>query len=279
MPLKGFDKFHEKLPILAGKRIIAIPIYVLTILFLLISIIIQVYDLPISGNVESDWYPILAVIIIECIGLIMVYQMWLWRDYLKAKYQQSSYQRIFLIGFGGILIIITMAFNGFNAAPKMSNPILHTSIPLLFGWNFDIIEILQKSLGILFLVLGLGTMLRSIVTFGFDYMTVVYLYFPEESQIQNHEIYSVLRHPTYAGLIYICFGGLIFNFTLFHVFYFLIYVVVFGIHILFVEEKELIKRFGESYDKYRKSIPAILVRPNAWGIYLRFLLGLKKKSD
>ncbi len=50
--------------------------------------------------------------------------------------------------------------------------------------------------GIVFLV-GLLVVRSSILTFGIDYMTVVYLYFPEESEVKNHEIYSVVRHPVY----------------------------------------------------------------------------------
>jgi len=43
---------------------------------------------------------------------------------------------------------------------------------------------------------------RAISVFGIDYMAVVYLYFPEESEVIENETYSVLRHPTYAGLIF-----------------------------------------------------------------------------
>jgi len=48
-------------------------------------------------------------------------------------------------------------------------------------------------------------------------MTVTYLYFPEESKIQNHEIYSVLRHPMYAGALLLGLGGMFSTLTLYSV--------------------------------------------------------------
>ena len=114
---------------------------------------------------------------------------------------------------------------------------------------------------------------RALETFGIDYMTVVYLYFPEESELQDHKIYSVLRHPTYSGVLLISLGGMIAQLTLYSISFFLILYMGMYIHIHFVEEKELIKRFGDSYKEYRKKTPAFFVHPKKGGIFLKFLLG------
>ena len=107
-------------------------------------------------------------------------------------------------------------------------------------------------------------------------MTVIYLYFPEESKIQNHKIYSVLRHPTYTGALLVGLGGMFSTLTLYSVIFFIVYLVAFYIHIHFVEEKELIARFGPSYQGYMNKVPTFFVNPDKLGAFLGFLLGATK---
>jgi protein-S-isoprenylcysteine O-methyltransferase Ste14 len=107
-------------------------------------------------------------------------------------------------------------------------------------------------------------------------MFVVYLYFPEESQIQENEIYSVLRHPVYAGGLLIALGGAFLTFTLFSFATYLILLIGFYLHVHFVEEKELIQRFGDSYREYRMKVPAFFVSPKSIRVFFSFLL---KKND
>ncbi|MHA1731921.1 MAG: methyltransferase family protein [Promethearchaeota archaeon] len=129
-------------------------------------------------------------------------------------------------------------------------------------------------------VFGLGTCVvggltvrAALATFGLDYMGLVYLYFPEESELQDHEIYSVLRHPTYVGAMVICAGGMLLQFTPYSVLFFAIQVTGFHAHVRLVEERELVRRFGDSFLQYRKSTPAFFVRPKNWGKFLRFIAG------
>ena len=112
---------------------------------------------------------------------------------------------------------------------------------------------------------------RAIQVFGVDYMAVVYLYFPEESHIQENEIYSVLRHPAYASLLIIALGGTFHTFTILSIAAFLAFLLGFYVHIYLVEEKELIQRFGDSYKSYQKKVPAFFIRPKDINIFLRFL--------
>jgi protein-S-isoprenylcysteine O-methyltransferase Ste14 len=119
--------------------------------------------------------------------------------------------------------------------------------------------------------IGLLTCTRAIQVFGFDYMVVLYLYFPEESKIQENRIYSVLRHPTYAGAILIAQGGTFFTFTFLSFATYVLLLVGFCLHVHFVEEKELIKRFGDSYRNYRQKVPAFFINLNNLSVFLRFL--------
>jgi len=112
--------------------------------------------------------------------------------------------------------------------------------------------------------------IRALQTFGTDYMSVVYLYFPEESKIQNHEIYSVIRHPTYGGYLPPGLGGLFFTFTLYSIIFYLMFLLSFYLHIHFVEENELLTRFGQLYREYLKNAPAFLLNLINKGFFSAF---------
>ena len=287
MKPKGFDKFREKLPALRGKRFVLIPIF--TILWVILIFLTLFWFLGLSTDItlqilgiNFNWLvPILGFLIIEFGGLFLAYQMWYWRDRMKAKYQQTSYQHIFFFGWAGILCMIFLGF--FQIIPLIfSNPSLNSiesvrffNQPLSQFWftNTAIFDIFRIISGITIAIVGVTTVAQALLTFGIDYMTVVYLYFPEESTIQNHKIYSVLRHPAYASLIYLSFAGILIQFSLYSIIFFLCYLSGFLLHIYRVEEKELIQRFGESFKAYRKQVPALFVRPRHWKTYFKFLIG------
>ncbi|MFX0011662.1 MAG: methyltransferase family protein [Candidatus Hermodarchaeota archaeon] len=287
MKLKGLDKFLDKIPKFSGKKILFLPIYVIVVLIL--SLMVQIYFdilpslLPVNGPLEyfTTMFPVLGVTIIGVIAIILVYQMWSQRERLRAKYGQLSYQRIFLAGFAGVVLLFSIVVNNFIAFYQW-NPVFWTQFPfsifatpltsfispisLLFGY-------IRFFLGVLLCILGAATMGRAILTFGFDYMTVTYLYFPEESELQDHQIYSVLRHPAYSGILIVCLGGTIIQFTIYSILCFLILYFGMFIHIHFVEEKELIIRFGNSYVEYRRKTPAFFAHIRDWGSFFRFILG------
>jgi protein-S-isoprenylcysteine O-methyltransferase Ste14 len=225
-------------------------------------------------------FPLFGVMIMESIGFFLIWQIWHWRDYLKAKYGPTSYQRILLVGFAGILWIITIAVNQYipyyTFAEKFwtSSPLQILGLPLenFFGIASSIVSYVKDTLAIILTIIGLLTCTRAVQTFGIDYLIVVYLYFPEEGQIQDKEIYSILRHPVYAGALFIALGGAFLTFTLFSFATYLILLIGFYFHIHFVEEKELIQRFGNSYRQYRGKVPAFFVRPKNICVFFSLLL-------
>jgi len=289
VPPKGFDKFREKIPALAGKKIVILPIYILCMIIAAFAAYLTFDSLPdllLSSGMNIillSFFPLFGVLIVGGVGFILVYQMWLWRDHLKAKYGPTSYQRIFLFGFGGVVWVITLGINQYIAffkyAPAFwaASPlnILATPLDTLLGVAAPIVFNLKVIVAVILLVVGILMFVRALQVFGFDYMTVVYLYFPEESEIQENEIYSALRHPTYAGALIIGLGGTFFTLTVFSFVSFAIFLLGFYIHVHFVEEKELIQRFGDSYAEYRKKVPAFFVNPRKIGTLLGFLFKRK----
>ena len=286
MKIKGIEKFREKVPILSGKKIFWLPLYALSILSLAIFVMIRFDSIP--GMAKSSginpillsFFPLIGELIVCTVGFVLVYQMWFWKDWLKTKYGRFSYLHIFPVGFTGIACVLSLSVNlfihywSFSSSFWMSSPLKFFTIPLEgYCYALGVVVFWVKiALSVFFSGLGITMIIRSLQTFGFDYMTVIYLYFPEESKIQDHKIYSVLRHPTYTGALLIGLGGMFSTLTLYSVIFFIVYFAAFCIHIHFVEEKELIKRFGASYQEYMKKVPAFFVKPNKLGIFLGFLL-------
>ncbi len=287
MKIKGLHEFQEKVSFFTGKKILLVPIYFISIFT--ISFLIQFsFDLlPIiffENGIKNEiiiLFPILGIVLMGCCGLFLVYQMWSRKDRLKAKYGQLAYQKIILIGLTGLSVIISISIHNWIPFYRLNSiylsyyplSLFSTPLPLYFTSMYSLFSIFQLILGIFFLVIGILMTLRAVSTFGIDYMALVYLYFPEESKLQDHEIYSVLRHPAYASLVLICMGGMLFQMTLYSIINFIFYYFLFNIHIHFVEEKELINRFGNSYKDYQKRVPAIFIRPKNWKIFFKYLLG------
>ncbi|MEJ2249688.1 MAG: methyltransferase [Candidatus Lokiarchaeota archaeon] len=291
MKLKGIDKFREKLPDYKGIKFAIIPITVIISICISYLILILFYNLPILLNSSIPnsigfLFPIFGVMLVEIIALILVYQMWYWKDYLKNKYGPKSYQKIFFVGFFGIVMMICLGFNNLviirslNPSFWLNYPfsIFAQSLSSIFNIDSPIFEEIRITVGVIIVIIGFLTMVRSLFTFGIDYMTVVYLYFPEESKVETHKIYSVLRHPAYAGLIYICTGGTIIQFSIYAIIFLSLYILGFLVHILLVEEKELIKRFGQSYTEYQKDVPAIIAHIKKWPQFFKFLLSGEKEN-
>lgn len=53
--------------------------------------------------------------------------------------------------------------------------------------------------------------------------------------------------------------------------FFLIFIIAISIHLKFVEEKELIQRFREEYEKNKESVPAFIVRFKDLKKYFSFI--------
>lgn len=286
--IKGYGKFVEKIPLFAGKGIVWLFLYLFAIIATVSSELILFYSLPdilLRAGVNGlflAFIPPIGVLTVELIGFTFVFQLWRLRDRLKARLGPRSYRRVFPLGLLGISHVMLVAFHQFvpyyRFSPTFwqSSPLSILATPLdsfitgpLTGWLSPLITVIS----IILLLTGILMALRALLTFGFDYMTVVYLYFPEESTIQNHKIYSILRHPAYTSILLVNLAGMLFTLTPISIILFFFYLLGFWCHVHFVEERELIARFGDSYAQYRKSVPPFFVKPEDFGKLLAFLVG------
>lgn len=286
MKIKGMDRFHEHLPNYPGKKIrffarLAAISALLSIFFMLVMD--GIFRLLFYGDlliILSPFGPILGVGIVELTGFLLVYSFWKKKDKLLQKLSNKAYQKALIYALIGIPCVLTVMIHTYfptdffipiSSMDSVTGFLSRSITEFFIGVN--ILDITIRSIiGFLLLCVGETTILRSLKVFGMDYMGLVYVYYPEESEVQRHEIYSILRHPTYFAIFIIALGGVIFRFSLYSIIFYVMLICGMMIHVRYVEEKELIKRFGDSYRDYQKNVPAILFKPKDLTKFIKFLI-------
>lgn len=284
MKLKGMEKLREKLPDYSGRKILQIPLKALIIAILAYLFLIGLDILPriFSGIsilvMVEPFLPIIGTLLVATIAIWLIGTVWSRKDNMKSEFGDRAYQMMIPKGLTGIAMIIPIIFHAFTSIrslpplPPVNDLTTFLANPLLqfVGVTMDLDVGLRLVLSGIFLVLGMLVVRSSFLTFGIDYMTVVYLYYPEESEIQEHEIYSVVRHPTYMGALFLGAAGMFFRFTFYSILFFVIFYLLFRIQIR-REEIELITRFGDGYREYKERVPTIHVRSRDLRKFFKFL--------
>ncbi|MHA2142554.1 MAG: methyltransferase family protein [Candidatus Thorarchaeota archaeon] len=286
MKLKGIEKLREKLPAYPGKRIALLPlgaafVSLLGYLFLIILDVLPRFFSDIEALAMIEPYlPILGSLLIMALAFMLIGQVWNAREKMKAEYGDLAYQKMLPRGLAGVFLVPPLIFHQLTSIRSLlpGPPVNELTIQ----WSQSILPVMgippelevwvRMIVSSVIFILGLLTMRSAILTFGVDYMAVVYLYFPEESEIQDHEIYSVIRHPTYFAGVLLGIAALIFRFSVYSI---LMFIIVFALFWLQArrEEKELVDRFGESYEEYMRRVPRFLLRSKDIRLYFSFLRG------
>ena len=201
------------------------------------------------------------------------------RNKYLEKNRALAYQKAFKFVVTGVPMVISIAIHSFFPTdliiPYQNNQSISwfLAIPISdIFFNFSVVWFsIRLLLFFVIMGLGIGIIRRTLTTFGIDYMGLVYVYYPEDSRLQNHEIYSILRHPTYHSVMLFIIGSFFFRSSVYSIIYFLIFLIGINIHIRLVEERELIKRFGEIYIKYRENVPAFFVKLKDLKKYFSFI--------
>jgi protein-S-isoprenylcysteine O-methyltransferase Ste14 len=292
MHLKGMEKIREKLPGYHGWRLAVLPLLMLGMMMLGLTLLLFVDILPriliqlsFLALVEP-LLPIGAMTILLYFGLWLVWGVWRKREELQAELGELAYQRVIPRGISGIGLLFACLVHMFVSVRSLPprppvnelTTLFSQSLLPLAGIPNDLDVSLRIVLGSFFVLLGLLTMRRAVLTFGIDYMIVIYLYFPDESEIQQREIYSIIRHPTYFAGILLGLAAILFRMSIYTIIFFVLFYAAWRAQIS-VEEKELVERFGEGYSDYMKRVPGLRVRPRDFGAYARFLLGRSRDEE
>lgn len=281
--MKGWDAWRRKVPDYQGSRMGILLLFFLSsaiigqgYLVLLESLPFLLPDVGVVRRFEAA-LPLVGTGTLVAIGFYFIAQVWLRRDGFLAENRETAYQRALPFGLVGIGCVFTTILNGFVPIYQLSQPGLQHELSILLstplagsgstGWP------LRAVLGIAVFGLGLLHTRRSLRTFGMDSAALVYLYYPEESSMESHDIYSVIRHPIYTGWLLWMAGGTLFRLSLYGLLDFILFTAALILWLRWFEEPELIDRFGEDYREYRQEVPAFFPRPGSLRAYLRFLLG------
>jgi protein-S-isoprenylcysteine O-methyltransferase Ste14 len=199
---------------------------------------------------------------------------------MKEEYGALAYQKILPRGVTGAWLMVSISVHAFFSVrslpprPPVNDLTIDFSKSALshLGLPIEIDLAIRISLAIVLVILGFSTIARAGLTLGIDHGLLVYVYFPEESEIQEHAIYSVIRHPVYFGGILLAAAAFALRLSLYSFLLFILLYIFLRIHI-YVEEGELKERFGDGYKEYMSKVPGLFVKPRNFSTYIRFLRG------
>ncbi|MFZ5857431.1 MAG: methyltransferase family protein [Chloroflexota bacterium] len=251
MELKGIEQLRARAPDLnTTGGVIRMVLYSLAWIILFTLYFIFTDPIP-TWSIDSQ-------IVVIMLGFVWLSLFISRKNVYKQKYGNLAYRNACAhFAIPGLMIVFSAAAH----TAYMNGP----SIP--HGWWTDIIT----PLGWLMILIGAGLAIRGVLAFGVDNITMLYVYFPEDGRIVDSNIYSVLRHPVYAGVLRVVIGlGLLNGNANALAFIILLPLLVFS-WLRLVEEKELIERFGQSYLDYRARVPAFWPRLRDLPSFFRFL--------
>ena len=240
MELNGMENLRKHVPDLntPGGRL-KVGLYVLFWFALVTGYFILTDNIP-TWSIDSQ-------IIIIAVGFLILNFFFSRKQVYQQKYGDLAYR--FACAHYGIpglaLILSAVAHTAYMNGPHVPT-----------GWWTNIFVVL----GWIMVTLGAGLWIRSILAFGFDNLALLYVYFPEQGRFIDANIYGVLRHPVYAGVLRVIIGLALLNGNANSIAF--IFFAPLGLFswVRLVEEKELLERFGDSYAKYRKRVPAFWPR-------------------
>lgn len=184
---------------------------------------------------------------------------WRRREYRK-KYGDRSYRNAFLHFMlpGLPLMFAAIAHNLYLPGERVR-----------LGWAMPTVSII----GLYLFITGILLYVLAYIAFGADNLAMLYVYFPAESRLVNSSIYSILRHPAYSGAIRIGMAFGLWRGTWFSILFGLFMPIGLTLWLRLAEEPELIERFGQSYEEYRRKVPAFWPRVQDLAKFWRFLVG------
>ena len=83
--------------------------------------------------------------------------------------------------------------------------------------------------------------------------------FKPENHMVRDGIYSHLRHPLYLSMLLFAYSAILATLSMELVVYAFLITLCYAI-IIPVEERELVRRFGKSYETYKNRVPALIPR-------------------
>ncbi len=255
MAIKGLDQLRRHLPD------IITPVDVLR--FFVPSIFLWALMMVLSITMHFLWpfWQLLAEIVLGSLGFGLLALFFRYRQYFKSRFGPLAYSRAAsLLGFPGVTMIGYMIAHIRDFPASMMPRYWEITVLAVVGW--------------VSIVNGVLLAVRTVQTLGVDNLTMLYVYFPEESRLADHKIYSIVRHPAYGAVLCIVFGVALLSNSWLALACAFLFTMGLWSWLRLVEEKELIQRFGPAYISYRQRVPAFIPHlGNLSGLFIFIISG------
>ncbi len=286
MKIKGLDNVRRRLPDHPGHRLLVFPATALScgVLALLLMFWLETAARVSTGvQVLATLEPLMPVVgplVVEAIGLLLVVSALTGRERLVREYgRRRAYPRALMRGATGVALMMSVLANGLLPVSALPPGPPVNGLTTLFSTSFLVLlgapawEVYLRAVaGGIHILLAVLTAWAGFRTIGIDYVVVLYVYYPEDAEVQQHRIYSVLRHPIYYTVKLFARG------------IFLLYLSVYGLAtcaiayvgirlLIRAEERELLERFGDDYRAYMERVPQFSVPLRRLKDYLLFITG------
>lgn len=174
-----------------------------------------------------------------------------WKEWRNAGLVQAFIIALYaeMYGFPLTLYLLTGFFG-------IDLPIAHPSGHLwatLLGYGY-VGGLIEMVIGYAFVLLGLGLLVEG--------WREVYQA-RKRGRLATGGLYGLVRHPQYTGIFIALFGQLIHWPTVLTLLLFPVIVWVY-VRLARREERQMIERFGETYEDYRRRVPAFFPKWGTW---------------
>ena len=145
---------------------------------------------------------------------------------------------------------------------KLSTYSVHGSliILLLIGYIEYLISGVSNQfisvLGIIISVIGLSIGITSMSILGKNFATHIQI--KKGHKLIKISLYKYCRHPIYFGALLLALGTLLFANSYYTIILELVIALPIVLNKIYLEEKVLVKHFGDEYKKYKKMVPMLL---------------------
>ena len=249
----GIDILREYMPEITNAK----PILLIVIPTVIIWVLIYIF------NMIDWWVPLLMAIIANVLTYWTMSRISknaekIRKDYLE-KYKKRAYAKFF---YDYLIPAIPPNMAAFFLIVIVENNEFFPMVYPSYGTNALYQPLLPWPLMVpvgIFLIAIYPFMSRDAVNGGFSIDTELFLYiiYPEKAKKLQGGVYQYIRHPHYAEGIYMCFGFALLSQNLMAlIIAFMFLISYYGI--ARSEDKELMRRYGASFEEYVNKTPCFV---------------------